>query len=193
MLASIDSVGNEGEQNDNELMATLTGLVKPQTVVKRRRQRRKTSAGRLKPFREMPKARCRRLPRSVTEWPGTCHLGDDRDGGGSAVGHSRGDVQKRDGSSESFRGSGAEHSGGGPGGAEHLAQRDSQKAAKSLAEMSTHPRELVGRFKLENGKREAARNLFARKRHDRSASPSPRTQEVREGTSRPIGRKKRRS
>ena len=34
---------------------------------------------------------------------------------------------------------------------------DSQKAAKSLAEMSTHLRELVGRFKLETGGRAAGR------------------------------------
>jgi len=33
---------------------------------------------------------------------------------------------------------------------------DSQKAAKSLAEMSTHLRELVGRFKLDSGKRSAS-------------------------------------
>jgi hypothetical protein len=41
---------------------------------------------------------------------------------------------------------------------------DSQKAAKSLAEMSTHLRSLVGRFKLESGSRVAAPAGYSNRR-----------------------------
>ncbi len=50
---------------------------------------------------------------------------------------------------------------------------DSQKAAKSLAEMSTHLRELVGRFKLEENR------VTTQKRSDKRASRAAKSEERR--------------
>ena len=55
---------------------------------------------------------------------------------------------------------------------------DSQKAAKSLAEMSTHLRELVGRFKLDGSKRSAATKR--KTNAGRSSRPAERSAEFEE-------------
>jgi hypothetical protein len=58
-LASIDSRSNNGDRNDNELIATLTRGVKPQTAVKIDRLFRR--------HRNSPRSSLRLLPRQTSE------------------------------------------------------------------------------------------------------------------------------
>jgi two-component system, chemotaxis family, sensor kinase CheA len=58
-LTSIDSRGNKGERNDNELIATPTRVVKPQTAAKIDRLFRR--------HRNSPRSSLRFLPRQTSE------------------------------------------------------------------------------------------------------------------------------